>query len=154
MIYLLLLIQSTLHYSKRSFAALVIGMSGSGKKRSSKWDLRDELESAPGRKQMRSGWFSADTAGSRNDTLRPVKEFSSEESFSGGSGSNKDDIMHKEHRVLDATTEWETEGSRRQKMSPRIEEWKQKRHSQSPENGWSRSVRFVSLLSVCAGSIL
>lgn len=154
MIYLLLLIQSTLHYSKRSFAALVIEMSGSGKKRSSKWDLRDELESEPGSKQMRSGWSSADTAGSRNDTFRPVKEFSSEESFSGRSGSNKDEIMHREHRVLDATKEWETDGSRHQKMPPRIEEWKQMRHSQSPENDWSRSARFVSLLSVYAGSIL
>lgn len=150
----MLLIQSTLHYSQRSFTALVSEMSGSGRKRSSKWDLRDDPEFAPGSKQLRSGWSSEDVAGSNsskwsylegNDKFKPGMGFSSKD---GGRGMNKDDIMNKDQRVLDATMEWDTDGSHNKKMSPWLEEWKQKEFSQSPKNDWSRSVRFVSLLSV------
>ncbi|TKY73850.1 Zinc finger CCCH domain-containing protein 38 [Spatholobus suberectus] len=149
-IYLFLLIQSTLHWSKRSITVLASEMSGSGKKRSSKWDLRDDPEFAPDSKQLRSGWSSADVAGSNSskwsyleggDKLKPGTGFSSKEPFSGGGGSNKDDIMNKDYRVLDATIEWDEDGSYSKKMSPGFEEWKHKRHSQSPKNGWSRSVR-------------
>lgn len=111
-------------------------MSGSGKKRSSKWDLRDNPDFSPDDgKQLRSGWSSA------GDKLKH---------FSGGRGSNKDNIMNKDYRVLDSTMEWDEDESYDHKMSPGLDAWKHKRHnSQSPKNGWSRSVsRFVSLLGV------
>ncbi|MCH95748.1 zinc finger CCCH domain-containing protein 38-like [Trifolium medium] len=118
-------------------------MSGTGRKRSSKWDLSDE------HKQMRSGWSSADVAGNNsskwaysdgNDKLRPVMGYSSKESFSGGRGSYEDDAMNEDHRILDTRREWDTDGSYSKKMSPWQEEWEQKRRSQSPINGWSRTV--------------
>ncbi|XP_061363614.1 zinc finger CCCH domain-containing protein 55-like isoform X2 [Gastrolobium bilobum] len=150
--------ESTLHCSKRSITALASEMSGSGRKRSSKWDLRDEPEyapdsNAPDSKQLRSRWSSADVAGSNsskwsylegNDKLKPGMGFSPKEPFSGGRGSNKDDIMNKDYRVLDATLEWDEDGSYDRKMSPGFEEWKHNRHSQSPQNGWSRSSRSQS----------
>ncbi|KAL2657335.1 hypothetical protein AAZX31_04G195400 [Glycine max] len=112
-------------------------MSGSGKKRSSKWDLRDDPDFSPDdSQQLRSGWSSA------GDKLKPGMGFSSKEPFSGGRGSNKDDIMNKDYRVLDATMEWDEDGSYNNEMSPGLEGWKHnKRHSQSPKNGWSRSSR-------------
>ncbi|KAL2638904.1 hypothetical protein AAZV13_06G139100 [Glycine max] len=102
-------------------------MSGSGKKRSSKWDLRDNPDFSPDDgKQLRSGWSSA------GDKLKH---------FSGGRGSNKDNIMNKDYRVLDSTMEWDEDESYDHKMSPGLDAWKHKRHnSQSPKNGWSRSV--------------
>ena len=129
-------------------------MSGSGRKRSSKWDMRDDPEFAPDSKHLRSGWSSGDVAGSNNskwaymegnDKLKPSM---GKEAFSGGRGSNKDDIMNRDYRGLDAKMEWEADASYSKKMSPGFEEWKPKRHSQSPKNGWSRSSRFVSLCSV------
>ncbi|KAL2347259.1 hypothetical protein Fmac_001259 [Flemingia macrophylla] len=108
-------------------------MSGSGKKRLSKWDLTDEPEFEPDNsKQSRSGWSSA-------DKLKPGMGLSSKEPFSGGRGSNKDDVMNKDYRVLDTAMEWDGDGSYNKKMSPAFEEWTQKRQSQSPKNGWSRS---------------
>lgn len=124
-------------------------MSGSGKKRSSKWDLTDEPEFEPDNsKQSRSGWSSADVAGSNSskwsylegtDKLKPGVGFSSKEPFSGGRGSNKDDVMNKDYRILDTTMEWDEDGIYNKKMSPAFEEWKHKRQSQSPKNGWNRS---------------
>lgn len=131
--------------SKRGF---IVDMSGTDRKRSSKWDLGDELEFSPGSKQMRPGWSSADVAGRNsskraysqgNDKLRPVMGFSSKE-FSGGRGSNKDGDLNKDHRVVDTRREWDTDGNYSKKMSPWPEERKQQRHSQSPNNGWSRLV--------------
>lgn len=133
-------------------------MSGSGRKRSSKWDLRDEPEFAPDSKQLRSGWSSANLAGSNsskwsyfegNDKLKPNSRLPSKEPFSGGRVSNKDDVMNKDHhRDLDAKMAWDADESYGMAMSPGFDEWKHKRHSQSPKNGLERSVRFVSLLSM------
>jgi hypothetical protein len=149
--YLLLLIQSTQHYSKRRS---IVDMSGTDRKRSSKWDLSDEHKFPSGSKQMRSGWSSADVAGNNsskwaysegNDKLRPVMGYSSKESFSGGRGSYEDDAMNEDHRISDRRREWDTDGSYSKKISPWQGEWGQKRHSQSPINGWSRSVWFYFL---------
>jgi hypothetical protein len=68
--------------------------------------------------------------------------YSSKESFSGGRGSYEDDAMNEDHRISDRRREWETDGSYSKKISPWQGEWGQKRHSQSPINGWSRSVWF------------
>ncbi|CAL0325189.1 unnamed protein product [Lupinus luteus] len=125
-------------------------MSGSGTKRYSKWDLRDEPEYACDSKQLWSGQSSADIAGSnspkssymeRNDRLKPTMGFSSKEPFSRGRGSNKDDILNKDYKVSDATIAWDTDGSHSMKMSPGFEDRKHKRHSQSPKNGLRRPAR-------------
>lgn len=125
-------------------------MSGSGRKRSSKWDLKKDPEFAPDSKQLRSGRSSADVAGSNSskwsysegsDKLKPSTGFSSKEPFSGGRGSNKDAIVNKDYRDLDTAMEWDEDGSYIKKISPGFEEWKHKRDSPSPKNGWSRSAR-------------
>lgn len=82
----------------------------------------------------------------RDDILKPRMGFSCKEPFSGGRGSNKDDFKNKDYKVLDATIAQDTDGSYNMEMSPGFEEWKNKKYSQSPKNGHSRSVRFVSLL--------
>ncbi|KAE9604158.1 putative transcription factor C3H family [Lupinus albus] len=109
-------------------------MSGSARKRSSKWDMRDGPEFAPDSKQMRSYLEG-------NDKSKSGMGFSSKEPFSRGRGSNKDDIMNKDYRDWDETMEWDADGSYNKKFSPGFEEWKHKRHSQSPKNGPSMSVR-------------
>lgn len=103
-------------------------MSGGGRKRSSKWDLREELEFLPDSKKLQSGWSSANAA---------------------GRVSNKDDILHKDYnRDLDTKMAWDEDESHGMKMSPGFEEWRHKRHSQSPKNGWDRPIRFCSLLGM------
>ncbi|KAE9587336.1 putative transcription factor C3H family [Lupinus albus] len=89
-------------------------MSGSARKRSAKWDMRDDPEFAPDSKQLRS----------YEDR-----------------GSNKDDIINKDYRDLDETLTSDADGSYHKKFSPGFEAWKYKRHSQSPKTGRSRSVR-------------
>ncbi|XP_057418310.1 zinc finger CCCH domain-containing protein 55-like isoform X2 [Lotus japonicus] len=119
-------IRNALHYSKTSITGLANEMSEGGRKRSSKWDLIDEPEFAPGSKQMRSGRSSADVAGSN----------SSKWSYSEGNDELKPD-----YRVSDATMDLDTDRSYSKNMSPLLEERKQKRRSQSPKIGWGSSLR-------------
>ncbi|XP_061344635.1 zinc finger CCCH domain-containing protein 38-like [Gastrolobium bilobum] len=105
-------------------------MSGSGRKHYSKWDSRDEPQFAPDR--FPSNNSSKCSYLERNDKLKPRMGFSWKEPFSGGRGSNKDDITNKDYGDLDATIAWDTDGSYDMKMSPGFEEWKNKKHSQSP----------------------
>ncbi|XP_054821472.1 zinc finger CCCH domain-containing protein 38-like isoform X2 [Prosopis cineraria] len=124
-------------------------MSGSGRRRSSKWDLRDEPEFVSDSKQLRSGWSSANVTGSNsskwsylegNEKLKPNMRLPYKEPFSGGRVSNKDDIMNKDYnRDLDAKMAWDADESYGMKMSPGLEEWKRKRRSHSPKNGLDRS---------------
>lgn len=81
--------------------------------------------------------------------LNPRMGFSNEESFSGGRGSNKDDMVNKDFRVSDKQ---DTDGSNKMEISPTHEDFKNK-HSQSPRTGCSRSVRFVSPLNICTNPI-
>ncbi|XP_020215587.1 zinc finger CCCH domain-containing protein 38 isoform X1 [Cajanus cajan] len=113
-------------------------MSGSGRKTSSKWDSRDEPEFASYSVASRdsSKWSNLE----RNDKLNPRMGFSGKEPFSGGRGPSKDDITNKDYRVLDPTNARDTDGSYSMEMSPGPEDCKNK-YSQSPKNGWSRSVR-------------
>ncbi|MED6140447.1 hypothetical protein PIB30_093349, partial [Stylosanthes scabra] len=110
-------------------------MSESGRKRSSKWDNRDDPEFAPDSKHLRSGWSSGDVAGSNNSKWSymegndKMKPRIGKEPFSGGRGSNKDDVMSKDYRCLDAKMDWEADASY------------SRRHSQSPNCGWGRSGR-------------
>ncbi|BAT79223.1 hypothetical protein LR48_Vigan04g137300 [Vigna angularis] len=113
-------------------------MSGSGKKRSSKWDFRVDPEFSPDvSKQLRPGCSSADVAGNNSlkwsyfegsDKLKPDIGFSSKEPFFGGRGSHKDDVMNKDYGCLDATMEWDEDGYNK-KISLGYEEWKPKRQS-------------------------
>jgi hypothetical protein len=72
--------------------------------------------------------------------------FSRTEPFSGGRGSNKDDVRSGDYKVLDATIAQDTDGSYNMKTSPGFEEWKNRKHSQYSKNDYGRSVKFVSLL--------
>jgi hypothetical protein len=72
--------------------------------------------------------------------------FSRTEPFSGGRGSNKDDVRSGDYKVLDATIAQDTDGIYNMKTSPGFEEWKNRNHSQYSKNDYGRSVKFVSLL--------
>lgn len=132
-------------------------MSGSGRRRSSKWDLRDEPEFVPDSKQLRSGWSSANVTGGNSskwshmegsEKLKPNLRLPFKEPFSGGRVPHKDDIMNKDYnRDLDSEMEWDVDESYGMKMSPGLEEWKRKRRSHSPQNGLDRSVKFNFQLS-------
>jgi hypothetical protein len=71
--------------------------------------------------------------------------FSRTEPFSGGRGSNKDDVRSEDYKVLDTIAQ-DTDGSYNMKRSPGFEEWKNRKHSQYSKNDSGRSVKFVSLL--------
>ncbi|KAF7834165.1 zinc finger CCCH domain-containing protein 38-like isoform X1 [Senna tora] len=118
-------------------------MSGGGRKRGTKWDLREEPEFASDSKQLRyagsnsSKWSYLEG----NDKQRPNLGLGlpSKEPFSGGRVSNKDDIINKDYnRDLDIKMAWDADESYSMKMSPGFEDWKHKMHSQSPKNGWDR----------------
>lgn len=85
----------------------------------------------------------------RDDKLDPRMGFSKEESFSGGRGSNKDDIVSKDYRVSDAQN---TDGSNKMELSP-VKEDLENKDNESPETGCSRLVRFVSPLNICINPI-
>ncbi|KAI9113902.1 hypothetical protein K1719_015153 [Acacia pycnantha] len=93
-------------------------MSGNSRRRSSKWDLRDEPEFVPDSKQLRSGWSSTNVT---------------------GSNSSKWSYMEDYDRDLDTKMAWDADESYGMKMSPGLEEWKRKRRSHSPKNGLDRS---------------
>lgn len=73
-------------------------------------------------------------------------EFLSKEPFSGGRGSNRDDVRNEDYRVFDATIAQGTDGSYDMDISPGFEEWKNRKHGQSAKDDYGRSVEFVSLL--------
>ncbi|KAJ7945260.1 Zinc finger CCCH domain-containing protein 38 [Quillaja saponaria] len=113
-------------------------MSGSGRRRSSKWDLRDDLEFASKNHQLQSGWPYSEG----NDKLKSRHDFRSKEPFSGGRASRKADIINRDYnRSLDATVTYNGGASYDSRMSPVLEEWTHRSHSQSPRNGWGRSFR-------------
>lgn len=132
-------------------------MSGSGRKRSSKWDLREErhFESEwPGKagtpfhdKELESGWLSPEVAGGNNSKWSEV-EFKRDVGLASGEplprsrGSVKDNSFSKgRNRNLEATVAWDEDESYSEKMSPGLGEWRRQSRSHSPKNGWSRSLR-------------
>ncbi|WJX47735.1 hypothetical protein P8452_34393 [Trifolium repens] len=112
-------------------------MSGSGRKLSSNWDSRDEPEFASESvTNSNSSRYSE-----RNDMLNSRMGFSRTEPFSGGRGSNKDDVRSGDYKVLDATIAQDTDGSYNMKTSPGFEEWKNRKHSQYSKNDYGRRSR-------------
>ncbi|CAI8619114.1 unnamed protein product [Vicia faba] len=115
-------------------------MSGSGRKLSSNRVSRDEPE------------FSSESATNsnssryleRNDMINPRMGFSCKEPFSRGRGSSKDDVWNPDYEVLDATIAQDTDGSYNMKTSPGFEELKNRKHSQSAKNDYSRRSRSQS----------
>ncbi|XP_045820210.1 zinc finger CCCH domain-containing protein 38 isoform X1 [Trifolium pratense] len=115
-------------------------MSGSGRKLSSNWDSRDEPEFASESvTNSNSSRFLE-----RNDMLNSRMGFSRMEPFSGGRGSNKDDVGSEDYKVLDATNAQDTDGSYNMKTSPGFEEWKIRKHSQYSKNDYGRRSRSQS----------
>ncbi|KNA22561.1 hypothetical protein SOVF_032730 [Spinacia oleracea] len=91
-------------------------MSGSSKRRHSKWDNKDS-EALP------------EDFYDRAQTRRP------REPLSPGRGSRRHDSRSKE-----STMTWDREGNCTQ-ISPGLDEWRPRHSSRSPRNGWSRSHR-------------
>ncbi|KDP24789.1 hypothetical protein JCGZ_25410 [Jatropha curcas] len=127
-------------------------MSGSGRRRSSKWDLKEEsriqFESIhdnawPGKaglcfhdKESQRGWLSPEAASGN----RP--KWSTLEPLPGRRGSRRDDSIDEDrNRSSKAMTPWDGDDSYGTRMSPGLEEWRQQNHRISPKNEWKRSRR-------------
>eukprot|EP00257_Ricinus_communis_P009193 XP_002527649.2 zinc finger CCCH domain-containing protein 38 [Ricinus communis] len=127
-------------------------MSGSGRRRSSKWDLKEEsrilFDSTHEKgwsgkaglsfhdKESQRGWLSPETAGGN----RP--KWSVLEPLSGRRGSRRDDSIDEDHnRSLKAMTAWEGEENYGTRMSPGLDEWRHQSRRNSPRNEWKRSRR-------------
>lgn len=144
-------------------------MSGSGRKRSSKWDLREERhfepknvadDCWPGKagisfhnKEIEPGWLSPEVAGSNNsksydleanDLLKSKRDLglASGEPLPRSRGSLKDNSFNKgRNRNWEPTVAWDGDGSYSTKMSPGLDEWREQSRSHSPKNGWTRPLR-------------
>ncbi|XP_050231872.1 zinc finger CCCH domain-containing protein 38 [Mercurialis annua] len=127
-------------------------MSGSGRRRSSKWDLQEESRSPPdsvhekGRsgkaglpfrdKDLQRDWISPEGAGGNR------AKWSDLEPLPGRRGSHRDDYINEDHRRSSkAMTSWEEEESYGTRMSPGLDDWRQQTHHNSPRNEWKRSRR-------------
>uniref|UniRef100_A0A2P2K5K1 C3H1-type domain-containing protein n=1 Tax=Rhizophora mucronata TaxID=61149 RepID=A0A2P2K5K1_RHIMU len=126
-------------------------MSGNGRKRDSKWDLKEESRNSfenlqdhawIGKsgtsfhdKESRHGWASPDSA---TDHLK----CSSVETLSGRRNFHRDDGVDEDHnRALKAMTEWDENESYGMRMSPGLDDWRQQIPCYSPKNEWKRSRR-------------
>ncbi|PON82211.1 Zinc finger, CCCH-type [Trema orientale] len=143
-------------------------MSGSGRKRSSKWDLRDQPQFEdvnvqddgwPGKtgrsvyhRESGHGWESPELAGSNGSKWSALETndqrskhdstFLPRETFSGSRGSHKNENIDKDrNRYVTDSMAWDADEDYGTRMSPGLDEWRQKNHSQSPKSGWSRSMR-------------
>ena len=153
---------------------LLEAMSGSSRKRGSKWDLREEhqfepsnvaADCWPGKTSMsfhdedsECRWLSPEVVGSNNskwsdreanDLLNSKHDLglASGEPLPRSSVSLKDSSFSKgRNRNLEASLAWDGDGSYSMRMSPGLEEWRGPSRSLSPKNGWSRSLRFDSPL--------
>ncbi|CAK9168586.1 unnamed protein product [Ilex paraguariensis] len=95
-------------------------MSGSGRKRTSKWDLKEVPQLSPG-DTHKDAWPG-----------RSVADYKDGGEFS------------------DPTMEWDEDGSYSTKMSPGLEDWRQlKQHHHSRKTGYDRSYRFTFLYLAC-----
>ncbi|XP_027191714.1 zinc finger CCCH domain-containing protein 38 isoform X2 [Cicer arietinum] len=114
-------------------------MSGSCRKLSSKWDSGDESEFAS--ESVTNSNNSRRPYLASNDMIKPRMEFLSKEPFSGGRGSNRDDVRNEDYRVFDATIAQGTDGSYDMDISPGFEEWKNRKHGQSAKDDYGRRSR-------------
>ncbi|KAJ8769134.1 hypothetical protein K2173_000909 [Erythroxylum novogranatense] len=126
-------------------------MSGTGRKRRSKWDLKEEprnsLENVRENswtpkaslplhdREAARGWYSPDTT----DGDHP--KWSAVETLSGRRSSWRDDNIQDRSRTLKAMPSWHEEQSYGTKMSPGLDDWRQQDHRHSPKNEWKRSRR-------------
>lgn len=137
-------------------------MSGSGRKRSSKWDLREKSHfetdsvqdhSWPG-KESRPGWISPELAsddGSKwsgmeiTNTVSKSKQdwgLLSNEPLPGTRASHKEDYnIRGYNKSMEGTAECDAGKSYGPRMSPGLDEWRRHSSNLSDRNDWSRSVR-------------
>ncbi|GAV61571.1 zf-CCCH domain-containing protein [Cephalotus follicularis] len=108
-------------------------MSGSGKKRISKWDMKEESRFS---QNLRDGnWHGK--AGTSFHEKRSYSGRSSPE-VAGSNGHRWEPLPGNSHR--DDSTTWDGDGSYSTKMSPGLDEWRQN-HRHSPKNDGIRSLR-------------
>lgn len=128
-------------------------MSGSGRRRSSKWDLKEESRipfdsvhdnAWPGKaglsfheKESQRGWLSPEGASGTR------AKWSALEPLSGRRGSRRDDSIDEErNRDLKAMPTWDGDENYGTRMSPGLDEWRQQNRHNSPKSERKRSRRF------------
>lgn len=127
-------------------------MSGSGRRRSSKWDLKEESRipfdsvhdnAWPGKaglsfhdKESQRGWLSPEGASGTR------AKWSALEPLSGRRGSRRDDSIDEErNRDLKAMPTWDGDENYGTRMSPGLDEWRQQNRHNSPKSERKRSRR-------------
>ncbi|KAF2284407.1 hypothetical protein GH714_021556 [Hevea brasiliensis] len=127
-------------------------MSGSGRRRSSKWDLKEESR-IPFDNVNENAWsgkagLSFHDKESQHDWLSPEGASSTRakwpvlEPLSGRRGSHRDDSIDEErNRSLKAMATWDGDESYGTRMSPGLDEWRQQNRRNSPKSEWKRSRR-------------
>ncbi|XP_065877344.1 zinc finger CCCH domain-containing protein 38 isoform X2 [Euphorbia lathyris] len=123
-------------------------MSSSDRRRSSKWDLKEESRIAfenihdSGKSGLSfhdretRDWLSPEAAVGNHS------KWSVPESLPGRRGSRRDDSIDEDrNRNLKGMATWEEEESYGTRMSPGLEDWRQQSHHKSPKNEWKRSRR-------------
>lgn len=146
-------------------------MSGSGRKRSSKWDLRDEPQyedddaqddswhGKAGRsfypRESGHGWQSPELVGNNGSKWSALEtnDLRSKHDMVYPSreprGSHKNDNLDKEsNRYVEDSMAWDADEDYGTRMSPGLDEWRHQNPSQSPKSGWARSLRLVSTSSI------
>lgn len=130
-------------------------MSGSGRKHSSKWDLKEDefVRESIRDKESRSGWFSPKGGGYNNGHKlsgrevgymlgsKPELRYSSREPIPGSRGSRNEDNLDDYMGNFKETTSWGGDGSYSMKMSPVFHECGQQSRRRSPKSDWTEPRR-------------
>lgn len=138
--------------------------SGNGRKRSSKWDSRDQSQfdderiqddvwsEKSGRpyyhREGGRGWQSPELGGSNGSKWSTLESndprskhdnaVPAKEPFSGTRGSHKNEKFDKDrNKYAEDSMAWEEDIDYDTRMSPGLNEWRHQSHSQSPKSGWN-----------------
>ncbi|XP_057972434.1 zinc finger CCCH domain-containing protein 55-like isoform X2 [Malania oleifera] len=118
-------------------------MSRSGRKRHSKWDLKEvpqlPLESVQA--DDRSGKSNLPFYGKEPQPGQRASEVAGPNGKKKWGSQNNESNYKDNNKYLEGTMAWDADGSYGMKMSPGFDEWRQQNRTPSPKGSWSRSLR-------------
>ena len=130
------------HPKRKKEAVLLCGkeMSISGRKRVSKWDLQEEPQLFLGGTQHGTGLRKAKESVHNKES----QSGSTDSEWYGVKSNNIDD-----REFSDDMLAWDGDGSYSTRMSPGLEDWRQRNRSHSPIIGRARSDRYSAEVHTC-----
>ena len=124
-------------------------MSGSAKKRKSKWDLKEEIQFAKiSSNNVKTGDSNLDDWSDLEDSevlkSNDNFEFESWKPLSGNGGAQRNVRDNRDlNEVSETMRGWVADNSYGMKTSPGLDGWVQKRYGRSPRNNWRPSNRLL-----------